>query len=100
LNLPLEAGAFGPTLTAAKLMHVDQKWKKKLIGGSVDFEFELKSLRGNYGRLLVYVFVSRQDLNLDLWSGKDFHLIIQNMARAKNIMLAFVPPKDRLRKRN
>ena len=40
--------------------------QKKLIGKSVALEFELKRLRGNYGRLLAYVFVDRQNLNLDL----------------------------------
>ena len=40
--------------------------QKKLIGKSVDLEFELKRLRGNYGRLLAYVFVGGQNLNLDL----------------------------------
>jgi micrococcal nuclease len=40
--------------------------QKKLIGKSVDLEFELKRLRGNYGRLLAYVFVNGQNLNLDL----------------------------------
>ena len=40
--------------------------QKKLIGKSVDLEFEIKKLRGNYGRLLAYVFVDGQNLNLDL----------------------------------
>ena len=40
--------------------------QKKLIGKSVDLEFELKRLRGYYGRLLAYVFVDGQNLNLDL----------------------------------
>lgn len=40
--------------------------QRKLIGKSVDLEFELKRLRGNYGRLLAYVFVDGQNLNLDL----------------------------------
>ena len=40
--------------------------QKKLIGKSVDLEFELKRLRGNYGRLLAYVFVDGQNINLDL----------------------------------
>jgi micrococcal nuclease len=40
--------------------------QKKLIGKNVDLEFEIKKLRGNYGRLLAYVFVDRKNLNLDL----------------------------------
>jgi micrococcal nuclease len=40
--------------------------QKKLIGKSVDLEFEIKKLRGNYGRLLAYVFVDGQNLNLNL----------------------------------
>lgn len=40
--------------------------QKKLIGKSVDLGFELKRLRGNYGRLLAYVFVDGKNLNLDL----------------------------------
>ena len=40
--------------------------QKKLIGKSVDLEFEIKKLRGNYGRLLAYVFVDGKNLNLDL----------------------------------
>jgi endonuclease YncB( thermonuclease family) len=40
--------------------------QKKLIGKYVNLEFEIKKLRGNYGRLLAYVFVDRQNLNLDL----------------------------------
>jgi micrococcal nuclease len=40
--------------------------QKKLIGKFVDLEFELKRLRGNYGRLLAHVFVDGQNLNLDL----------------------------------
>ena len=40
--------------------------QKKLIGKYVDLEFEIKKLRGNYGRLLAYVFVDGQNLNLDL----------------------------------
>lgn len=40
--------------------------QKKLIGKSVDLEFEIKKLRGNYGRLLAYVFVHGKNLNLDL----------------------------------
>ena len=40
--------------------------QKKLIGKSVDLEFEMKNLRGNYGRLLAYVFVDGQNFNLDL----------------------------------
>jgi micrococcal nuclease len=40
--------------------------QKKLIGKFVNLEFEIKKLRGNYGRLLAYVFVDGQNLNLDL----------------------------------
>jgi micrococcal nuclease len=40
--------------------------QKKLIGKYVDLEFEIKKLRGNYGRLLAYVFVDGKNLNLDL----------------------------------
>jgi micrococcal nuclease len=40
--------------------------QKKLIGKFVDLEFGIKKLRGNYGRLLAYVFVDGQNLNLDL----------------------------------
>ncbi len=40
--------------------------QKKLIGKYVNLEFEIKSLRGNHGRLLAYVFVDGQNLNLDL----------------------------------
>jgi micrococcal nuclease len=40
--------------------------QKKLIGKSVNLEFEIKKLRGNYGRLLAYVFVDGNNLNLDL----------------------------------
>lgn len=40
--------------------------QKKLVGKSVDLEFELKRLRGNYGRLLAYVFVDGHNMNLDL----------------------------------
>ena len=40
--------------------------QKKLIGKSVDLEFEINRLRGYYGRLLAYVFVDGQNLNLDL----------------------------------
>ena len=40
--------------------------QKKLIRKYVDLEFEIKKLRGNYGRLLAYVFVDGQNLNLDL----------------------------------
>jgi endonuclease YncB( thermonuclease family) len=40
--------------------------QKKLIGKYVNLEFEIKKLRGNYGRLLAYVFVDGQNLNLDL----------------------------------
>jgi micrococcal nuclease len=40
--------------------------QKKLTGKYVDLEFEIKKLRGNYGRLLAYVFVDGNNLNLDL----------------------------------
>ena len=40
--------------------------KKKLTGKYVKLEFEIKRLRGNYGRLLAYVFIDGQNLNLDL----------------------------------
>ena len=40
--------------------------QKKLTGEYVDLEFEIDRLRGNYGRLLAYVFVDGQNLNLDL----------------------------------
>jgi micrococcal nuclease len=40
--------------------------QKKLTGKDVKLEFEIKKLRGNYGRLLAYVFVDGQNLNLDL----------------------------------
>jgi micrococcal nuclease len=40
--------------------------QKKLIGKYVNLEFEIKRIRGNYGRLLAYVFVDDQNLNLDL----------------------------------
>ena len=40
--------------------------QKKLTGKYVKLEFEIKRLRGNHGRLLAYVFVDEQNLNLDL----------------------------------
>ena len=40
--------------------------QKKLTGKDVKLEFEIKKLRGNYGRLLAYVFVDGNNLNLDL----------------------------------
>ena len=40
--------------------------QKKLTGKHVSLEFELSRLRGNHGRLLAYVFVDGQNLNLDL----------------------------------
>jgi micrococcal nuclease len=40
--------------------------RKKLIGKYVNLEFEIKRLRGSHGRLLAYVFVDGQNLNLDL----------------------------------
>lgn len=40
--------------------------KKELTGKYVDLEFEGSRRRGNYGRLLTYVFVDGQNFNLDL----------------------------------
>ena len=40
--------------------------QKKLTGKYVNLEFEIKKLRGNYGRLLAYVFVDGQNFNMDL----------------------------------
>ncbi len=40
--------------------------QKKLTGKYVKLEFEIDRLRGNYGRLLGYLFVDGQNLNLDL----------------------------------
>jgi len=40
--------------------------QKKVTGEYVDLEFEIDRLRGNYGRLLAYVFVDGKNLNLDL----------------------------------
>ena len=40
--------------------------KKKLGGKYVEIEFEGSRRRGNYGRLLTYVFVDGQNFNLDL----------------------------------
>jgi micrococcal nuclease len=40
--------------------------QKKLTGKYVDLEFEIKRLRGYYGRLLAYVFIDGQNLNFDL----------------------------------
>jgi len=40
--------------------------QKKLTDKDVDLEFEIDRLRGNYGRLLAYVFVDGKNLNLDL----------------------------------
>ena len=40
--------------------------QKKLTGKYVKLEFEIARLRGNKGRLLAYVFVDGQNLNLDL----------------------------------
>ena len=40
--------------------------QKKLTGKQVKLEFEIDRLRGNHGRLLAYVFVDGQNLNLDL----------------------------------
>ncbi len=40
--------------------------QKKLTGKYVNLEFEVNRLRGNYGRLLAYVFIDGQNLNLDL----------------------------------
>lgn len=40
--------------------------QKKVTGEYVDLEFEMSRIRGNYGRLLAYVFIDGQNLNLDL----------------------------------
>jgi len=40
--------------------------QKKLTGKYVNLEFEIKKLRGHYGRLLAYVFVDGQNFNMDL----------------------------------
>jgi len=40
--------------------------QKKVTGKNVELEFEIERIRGNYGRLLAYVFVDGQNLNLDL----------------------------------
>jgi micrococcal nuclease len=40
--------------------------QKKLIGKYVDLEFEGNRLRGNYGRLLAYVFVDKKNFNIGL----------------------------------
>jgi len=40
--------------------------QKKLTGKYVNLEFEIKKLRGHYGRLLAYVFVDGQNFNIDL----------------------------------
>ncbi len=40
--------------------------QKKLLGKHIDLEFEGNRLRGNYGRLLAYVFVDRRNFNIDL----------------------------------
>jgi len=40
--------------------------QKKLTDKYVKLEFEIKKIRGNHGRLLAYVFVDGQNLNLDL----------------------------------
>jgi len=40
--------------------------QKKLTGKYVNLEFEIKRIRGNYGRLQAYVFVDGHNLNLDL----------------------------------
>ena len=40
--------------------------QKKLTGKYVDLEFEMDRIRGNYGRLLAYVFVGDKNLNIDL----------------------------------
>ena len=40
--------------------------QKKLTGKNFALEFEIENLRGNYGRLLAYVFVDGKNLNLDL----------------------------------
>jgi micrococcal nuclease len=43
--------------------------QKKLLdeyGQYIDIEFEMSRIRGNYGRLLAYVFVNGKNLNIDL----------------------------------
>ena len=40
--------------------------QKKVTGKNVELEFEIERLRGNYGRLLAYVFVDGQNFNMDL----------------------------------
>ena len=40
--------------------------QKKLAGKYVKLEFEISRPRGNYGRLLAYVFIDGQNFNLDL----------------------------------
>ena len=45
---------------------VSRYTQKKLTGKYVKLEFEIDRLRGNYGRLLAYVFVDGKNLNLDL----------------------------------
>ena len=40
--------------------------QNKLLGKHIDLEFEGNRLRGNYGRLLAYVFVDRRNFNIDL----------------------------------
>lgn len=40
--------------------------EKKLISKDVNLEFEIEKLRGNYNRLLAYVFVDGQNFNIDL----------------------------------
>ena len=43
-----------------------QYTEERLSGKSVDLEFEGRRLRGNYGRLLAYVFVDGVNFNLEL----------------------------------
>ncbi len=40
--------------------------QKKLLGKHIELEFEGNRLRGYYGRLLAYVFVDRENFNIDL----------------------------------
>ena len=40
--------------------------QKKLTSKYVNLEFEMDRIRGNYGRLLAYVFVDGKNINLDL----------------------------------
>jgi micrococcal nuclease len=73
--------------------------QKKLIGRYINLEFEIKKLRGNYGRLLAYVFVDGQNLNLDL-VRQGYLLITLNMERVRNMMLNFALLRNLPEKRN